>query len=176
MISVARIWLPNATRYTKGGEILDCPGWKVAYLTELDPPVFKGLNLVGYSLTAEAICLKRKTHRSPDIECDCGFYSFNNLRDAKNELYMSRNLILLYTENYGEIHMHTKGAKSQEQDVIEMYIPKNCSRYFCKNKSQGLAKFKKYWAPSCGNHPAKGFYTSKQLADIMLVDVSLLSD
>jgi uncharacterized Fe-S radical SAM superfamily protein PflX len=88
---------------------------------------------------------------------------------------MSRNLLLLYTENYGEIYLHSRGAKSQEQDVIEIYLPDYCSRYFCKNFTTGLSKFKKYWAASCSQHKGVDFYTTAQLQDILLVDVSNLN-
>ena len=88
---------------------------------------------------------------------------------------MNRNLLLLYTENYGDIYLHSRGAKSQEQDVIEIYIPEQCSRYFCKNESTGLSKFKKYWAASCKQHKSNEYYSQAQLKDILLVDVSNMS-
>lgn len=176
MGSIARIWLPHLSGYDKGGEILECPGWKVAYLVEVLPTTFKGLNSGGYSMSDKAICQKNKKHISPHVECDCGFYSFNNVRDAKHQLSMNRNLLLLYTENYGEIYLHSRGAKSQEQDVIEIYIPDLCSRYFCKNEAIGLSKFKKYWAASCNQHKSNDYYSHAQLKDILLVDVSKLSN
>ncbi len=104
-------------------------GFKLATLTGR-APILTGLTGDTYSADAAAVCTANPDHVPPVVDCECGFYAFKDLRDAKFELSINPGAFLLAVELYGIGFIYDGGYRGEVQVVSHLAAPKRCMR--CK--------------------------------------------
>lgn len=146
-------------------------GWKSGYLLELIIPEFKGMVHGKYGVEDYFKC-QDWGHRSPDVDCSCGFYSFKDKDRAINERKRDKSLFLLKTSNYGLIIDHQWGMRSEMQVLEEIFINNRCARTFCHEETVGIGKerddnyvggslFPAFYRPLCTKHLEKVEFSCK---------------
>lgn len=104
-------------------------GYKLAFITGRSP-TFTGLTGDHYSADDVATCTANPEHIPPVMNCDCGFYAFKELRDAKFELSINPGAFLIDVDLFGVGFEYGRGFKAESQLVNSLKIPKRCMR--CK--------------------------------------------
>ncbi len=102
-------------------------GYKLAVITERKPTL-RGLTGDGYSADDSAICDKFPEHTPPVASCECGFYAYKTLADAKFESSLNPGTFLLEVDLYGIGFRYEGGYRAESQVVKRIIIPKRCMR------------------------------------------------
>jgi len=102
-------------------------GYKLAVITERKPTL-RGLTGDGYSADDSAICDKFPEHTPPVASCECGFYAYRSLADAKFESSLNPGAFLLEVDLYGIGFSYEGGYRAESQVVKKILIPKRCMR------------------------------------------------
>ena len=102
-------------------------GYKLAVITEREPTL-RGLTGDGYSADDSAICDKFPEHTPPVASCECGFYAYKTLADAKFESSINPGAFLLEVDLYGIGFRYEGGYRAESQVVKKIIIPKRCMR------------------------------------------------
>jgi hypothetical protein len=102
-------------------------GYKLAVITEREPTL-RGLTGDSYSSDDSAICEKFPEHTPPVASCECGFYAYRNLADAKFESSLNPGAFLLAVDLYGIGIEYQGGYRAETQVVNKLIIPKRCMR------------------------------------------------
>jgi len=104
-------------------------GYKLALLTGR-PPQFTGLTGDTYKVDDSAKCSIVPDHVPPVAGCDCGFYAFKELSDARFELTLNPGSFIFDVDMYGIGFLYQQGFRAETQVVNKIFIPKRCMR--CK--------------------------------------------
>ena len=102
-------------------------GYKLAIITGR-VPTLTGLTGDTYSSDAAAKCSINTEHVPPVTGCECGFYAYKNLSDAKFELSINPGAFLLDVDLYGIGFTYQRGYRAETQVVNSLTIPKRCMR------------------------------------------------
>lgn len=102
-------------------------GYKLAVITER-VPTLRGLTGDSYSADDSAICEKFPEHTPPVASCECGFYAYSRLADAKFESSLNPGAFLLEVDLYGIGFKYESGYRAETQVVNKIFIPKRCMR------------------------------------------------
>jgi hypothetical protein len=111
-------------------------GWKVAYLIEPSTMKFRGLFHGVYSLESKFTCYKG--HQLPELDCTCGFHTYNEYEDAYLDHLAHPGSVLLRCELYGTIVLHNYGSRSENQVINRLEYDKYCSKMYCQRKALGF--------------------------------------
>lgn len=104
-------------------------GFKIVYITGRDP-IFTGLTGDQYTSDDVAACSLNSEHIPPVADCECGFYIFKDLQDAKYELSINPGAFLVDADLFGIGFEYSRGFKAEAQRVNSMSLPRRCMR--CK--------------------------------------------
>lgn len=104
-------------------------GFKLALITER-PPRFTGLTGDSYGVDESARCSLNPEHVPPVAQCECGYYAYKTLSDAKFELTMNPGAFLIDVDMFGVGFLYKHGMRAETQVVNQILIPKKCMR--CK--------------------------------------------
>jgi len=104
-------------------------GYKLTYLTGR-PPMLTGLTGDTYSTDASATCSVDDQHIPPVMNCECGFYAFKELEEAKFELSIHPGSFLIDVDLYGIGFVYKRGFRAETQVVNNFRVPNRCMR--CK--------------------------------------------
>ena len=91
-------------------------------------PTLTGLTGDSYEAEADAICELNPEHTPPVANCECGFYAFQNLSDAKFELSINPGTFLIDVDLYGLGFVYQRGYRAETQVVNHLTLPKRCMR------------------------------------------------
>lgn len=157
-------YLPPFTR-----SFIDIPfsglAFRGIFLECLERVSFKGLNISKhvYPSDAFATCIKDKFHLPPVWGCECGFYSFKDLVDAKEYTVFHKGALVAEVDLYGEIIEHDIGYRSREISIKKIYIPKLCSYKNCYDNTTNIKIGVKEYGWRCDKH---SFFGSTKLTDL----------
>lgn len=104
-------------------------GYKVAYLTG-PTPTLTGLTGDQYEADDLARCEFNRDHVPPVAGCDCGFYAYLDLRDARHQLSIHPTSFLIEVDLFGVGFAYSRGFRAEAQVVNLMKLPRRCMR--CK--------------------------------------------
>ena len=102
-------------------------GYKLALITGREPTL-TGLTGDRYLADSSAKCTITPTHIPPVAGCECGFYAYKDLADAKFELSINPGAFLLDVDLYGLGFTYQRGYRAETQVVNSLTIPKRCMR------------------------------------------------
>lgn len=102
-------------------------GYKLATITG------KSANLTGltgdtYLADAAAACNLNPNHTPPVAECECGFYAYKNLSEAKFERSVNPGSFVIEVDLYGLGFEYQRGYRAERQVVKKVFLPKRCMR------------------------------------------------
>lgn len=104
-------------------------GYKIAFITGRTP-TFTGLTGDRYSHDDSATCKIVSEHIPPVADCECGFYAFKDINDAKYEKSINPSSFLIDVDLFGIGFDYSRGYKAESQRVNSIALPKKCMR--CK--------------------------------------------
>ncbi len=104
-------------------------GYKLALITGR-PPTLTGLTGDTYLADASAICSKDINHVPPVAECECGFYAYSDIDEARFEGSINPGAFLLDVDLYGVGFKYARGFRAETQVVNELMTPSRCQ--FCR--------------------------------------------
>jgi hypothetical protein len=102
-------------------------GYKLAVITEREPTL-RGLTGTSYAADDNAVCEESPEHTPPVSFCECGFYAYRNLADAKFEIALNPGAFLLEVDLYGVGFRYESGYRAEAQVVRKIILPKRCMR------------------------------------------------
>jgi len=102
-------------------------GYKLAMITEREPTL-RGLTGDSYKADDSATCSKFPEHTPPVASCECGFYAYQSLADAKFEKSLNPGTFLLEVDLYGIGFKYESGYRAETQVVNKLILPKRCMR------------------------------------------------
>ena len=113
-------------------------GWKCAQLLlspDRDEVRLSGISIGGsYQAVDAAVCVRKRRHTPPALECECGFYAFDD-RNRALELLARRcgfdgDVVvraLLEVEFRGTVVEHELGARAELQQVLGLWLLPWCA-------------------------------------------------
>ena len=104
-------------------------GYKLALITAR-PPTLTGLTGDAYLSDASAKCTINKEHVPPVADCECGFYAYSDLTEAKFERSINPGAFLLDVDLYGLGFKYARGYRAETQVVNELITTSRCQ--FCR--------------------------------------------
>ncbi len=104
-------------------------GYKLAIITGR-VPTLTGLTGDTYLSDASAKCSINKEHVPPVADCECGFYAYSELTEAKFEGSINPGAFLLDVDLYGVGFKYARGYRAETQVVNELITPSRCQ--FCR--------------------------------------------
>jgi hypothetical protein len=104
-------------------------GYKVVSITGAKPTL-TGLTGDIYKADDTARCTNNPDHIPPVAECECGFYAFKNIKDAKFELSITPGVFLFEVDLFGVGFEYGEGYRAEAQVVRKLITPSRCMR--CK--------------------------------------------
>lgn len=104
-------------------------GYKIAFVTGQIPTI-TGLTGDLYSADDTAKCEMNPDHVPPVADCDCGFYAYSDIRDAKHQLSINPISFLMDVDLFGIGFVHSRGFRAETQVVNSLTMPNRCMR--CK--------------------------------------------
>lgn len=104
-------------------------GYKLAIITGR-VPTLTGLTGDEYLSDASAKCSINKEHVPPVADCECGFYAYRELTEAKFEGSINPGAFLLDVDLYGVGFKYARGYRAETQVVNELITPSRCQ--FCR--------------------------------------------
>lgn len=107
----------------------DMHGYKVAFITG-QMPTLTGLTGDLYVADDTARCESNRDHIPPVAGCDCGFYAYLDLRDAKHQLSINPSSLIIDVDLFGVGFAYSRGFRAESQVVNSMTLPHRCMR--CK--------------------------------------------
>jgi len=102
-------------------------GYKLAMITGRIPTL-TGLTGDIYSSDSSAKCTINSEHVPPVTDCECGFYAYKDLTDAKFELSINPGAFVLDVDLYGIGFTYQRGYRAETQVVNLLTTPKRCMR------------------------------------------------
>ncbi len=104
-------------------------GYKLATITGR-LPTLTGLTGDTYLSDASAKCTINKEHVPPVADCECGFYAYSDLSEAKFESSINPGAFLLDVDLYGVGFKYARGYRAETQVVNKLITPSRCQ--FCR--------------------------------------------
>lgn len=104
-------------------------GFKLALITGRTPTL-TGLTGDTYLTDASAKCSINKEHVPPVADCECGFYAYSDISEAKFEGSINPGAFLLDVDLYGVGFKYARGYRAETQVVNELLTPSRCQ--FCR--------------------------------------------
>ena len=104
-------------------------GYKLAIITGR-APTLTGLTGDEYLSDASAKCSINKEHVPPVADCECGFYAYSDLSEAKFEGSINPGAFLLDVDLYGVGFKYARGYRAETQVVNKLITPSRCQ--FCR--------------------------------------------
>ena len=104
-------------------------GYKLAIITGR-LPTLTGLTGDEYLSDASAKCTINKEHVPPVADCECGFYAYSDITEAKFEGSINPGAFLLDVDLYGVGFKYARGYRAETQVVNELITPRRCQ--FCR--------------------------------------------
>ena len=104
-------------------------GYKLAIITGR-APTLTGLTGDTYLSDASAKCTINKEHVPPVADCECGFYAYSDLSEAKFEGSINPGAFLLDVDLYGVGFKYARGYRAETQVVNKLITPSRCQ--FCR--------------------------------------------
>lgn len=104
-------------------------GYKLAIITGR-PPTLTGLTGDTYLADSSAKCSINTNHVPPVAECECGFYAYSDIAEARFEGSINPGAFLLDVDLYGVGFKYARGYRAETQVVNELMTPRRCQ--FCK--------------------------------------------
>lgn len=117
----------------------DAPtGWKCAQLL-LSPDRtevrLSGVSIGGsYTAVDQAVCVRKRNHAAPSLDCECGFYAFTDRNEAVDLLARRCGFdgdvvvrTLLQVEFRGTVIEHEHGSRAELQQVLGMWLLPWCA-------------------------------------------------
>ena len=104
-------------------------GYKLAIITGR-APTLTGLTGDTYLSDASAKCTINKEHVPPVADCECGFYAYSDLTEAKFERSINPGAFLLDVDLYGVGFKYARGYRAETQVVNKLITPSRCQ--FCR--------------------------------------------
>ena len=104
-------------------------GYKLALITGREPTL-TGLTGDRYKADDSAVCASNPEHIPPVIDCECGFYAFKNVKEAKFELSINPGVFLIDVDLFGVGFEYERGYRAESQVVNQLTVSKRCMR--CK--------------------------------------------
>ena len=104
-------------------------GYKLAMISGR-PPTLTGLTGDTYLSDASAKCTINKEHVPPVADCECGFYAYSDLTEAKFEGSINPGAFLLDVDLYGVGFKYARGYRAETQVVNKLITPSRCQ--FCR--------------------------------------------
>jgi hypothetical protein len=102
-------------------------GYKLVLITER-PPSFTGLTGDAYQVDDHAICGLNPDHIPPVANCECGFYAYKDLTEARFELSMKPGAFLIDVDLFGVGFIYKRGFRAESQVVRDLRLPRRCMR------------------------------------------------
>lgn len=125
-------------------------GYKVAFITG-QMPTLTGLTGDLYVADDTARCASNRDHIPPVAGCDCGFYAYLDIRDAKHQLSINPSSFIIDVDLFGVGFAYSRGFRAESQLVNSMTLPGRCMRCkvfrpmrFVKSYKFGLNSYA-YW-------------------------------
>jgi hypothetical protein len=91
-------------------------GYKLAMISGR-PPTLTGLTGDTYLSDASAKCSINKEHVPPVADCECGFYAYSDINEAKFEGSINPGAFLLDVDLYGVGFKYARGYRAETQVV-----------------------------------------------------------
>lgn len=107
----------------------DMHGYKIAFITG-QLPTLTGLTGDLYVADDTAKCEMNRNHIPPVAGCDCGFYAYLDIRDAKHQLSINPLSFIIDVDLFGVGFAYSRGFRAESQVVNSMTLPRRCMR--CK--------------------------------------------
>ena len=104
-------------------------GYKLALITGREPTL-TGLTGDIYKADDSAVCASNPDHVPPVVDCQCGFYAFKEVKEAKFELSINPGVFLIDVDLFGVGFEYERGYRAESQVVNHLNAPKRCMR--CK--------------------------------------------
>jgi hypothetical protein len=91
---------------------------------------FTGLTGDTYKKDESATCKAFPDHVPPVSDCECGFYAYSDIEEAKFEGSINPGAFLLDVDLYGVGFKYARGYRAETQVVNELITPSRCQ--FCR--------------------------------------------
>lgn len=108
----------------------DMHGYKIAFITGQEPTL-TGLTGDLYIADDTARCESNRDHIPPVAGCDCGFYAYLDIRDAKHQLSINPSSFQIDVDLFGVGFAYSRGFRAESQVVNSITLPRRCIR--CKS-------------------------------------------
>ena len=104
-------------------------GYKLALITGRTPTL-TGLTGDTYLSDSSAKCSINSEHVPPVAQCECGFYAYSDIDEARFEGSINPGAFLLDVDLYGVGFKYARGYRAETQVVNELITPRRCQ--FCR--------------------------------------------
>ena len=157
-------------------------GYKLALITGREPTL-TGLTGDTYKADDSATCASNPEHVPPVIDCQCGFYVFKDVKEAKFELSINPGVFLIDVDLFGVGFEYERGYRAESQVVNHLTAPKRCMRCKMFRPKVFVATYKIgytdqtwwQWGLRCGlcsyTFKEKDLLTIKQMSDLLKVAI-----
>lgn len=176
---------PKILSYTDAFDLpnQEMHGYKIVYIAGREP-IFTGLTGDQYTSDDVASCSLNPQHIPPVADCECGFYIFKDLQDAKYELSIYPGAFLVDADLFGIGFEYSRGFKAEAQRVNSLKLSKRCMRCktlppkrFVTAYKLGLNSFGHWsWELRCSlcssTFKAEDCLTPEQMADALKISIN----
>ena len=157
-------------------------GYKLALITGREPTL-TGLTGDTYKADDSATCASNPEHVPPVVDCECGFYIFKDVKDAKFELSLNPGVFLIDVDLFGVGFEYERGFRAESQIVNHLTAPKRCMRCKMFRPKVFVATYKIgytdqtwwQWGLRCGlcsyTFKEKDLLTIKQMSELLKVEI-----
>lgn len=105
-------------------------GYKIAFISGRIPTL-TGLTGNLYVADDTARCEVNRDHIPPIAGCECGFYAYSDIRDARYQQSINPLSFLIDVDLFGVGFAYSRGFRAESQVVNSMTLPRRCMR--CKS-------------------------------------------
>lgn len=157
-------------------------GYKLALITGREPTL-TGLTGDTYKADDSASCVSNPEHVPPVIDCECGFYVFKDVKEAKFELSINPGVFLIDVDLFGVGFEYERGYRAESQVVNHLTTSKRCMRCKTFRPTVFVATYKIgytdqtwwQWGLRCGlcsyTFKEKDLLTIKQMSELLGVEI-----
>lgn len=157
-------------------------GYKLALITGREPTL-TGLTGDTYKADDSASCVSNPEHVPPVIDCECGFYVFKDVKEAKFELSINPGVFLIDVDLFGVGFEYERGYRAESQVVNHLTTSRRCMRCKTFRPTVFVATYKIgytdqtwwQWGLRCGlcsyTFKEKDLLTIKQMSELLGVEI-----
>jgi hypothetical protein len=174
------LWMRRLYQQSQRKEPDEPIGFRYCFLAAEDGQVrFRSMvQTTLFDATDHAVCAKG--HKAPDVNCRCGFYALFKPHWLWLEMFFSGPTALARTllkvQFSGTVEFGEKGYRAHRQDVLQAWLPKRCSRFFCYrhctafiNEGRGTKESPILLWPVCPRHEKKA--ANKGIQSLTVPDI-----